>query len=274
MQAIVRYALCFFLAVFMMAFAFSHEAEAKRFGGGRSVGSAPRISSPSQNAFRPQQNFMRNQQRQGGFFSGFGGVLTGFFAGSLLGSLFSGHGFSAGSLGLFDLLIFGLLGYLLYRLFFRKTTPHYSSPNTTFFASQHTASAWDNLDHDTDYAQQAPSFDVEEFLQGAKILFTRMQDSWAKRDIDDIARFTSQDVLREIQAQYAADPQPETIAVYSVHAELLSAEDFNQSTIADVLFRADMMENATRHTVSEAWRFIRSPQSNNMWILHGIQNLD
>ena len=258
----------------MTSFAFTHDAEAKRFGGGRSIGSAPRMSAPSQNSFRPQQNFTRNQQRQGGFFSGFGGIFTGFLAGSLLGSLLSGHGFAAGSFGLFDLLIFGLLAYLLYRFFFRKTAPQYSSPNTTFFASQNTSSAWDNLAHDTEYTQQAPSFNVEEFLQGAKILFTRMQDSWAKRDIDDIARFTSQEVLREIQAQYATDPQPETIAVYSVHAELLSAEDFNQSTIADVLFRADIMENSTRHTISEAWRFIRSPQSNNMWILHGIQSLD
>jgi Tim44-like domain. len=49
--------------------------------------------------------------------------------------------------------------------------------------------------------------DEQEFLTGAKALYTRLQASWDRRDIDDIRQFTSPEVHEEIARQATLDPR-------------------------------------------------------------------
>ena len=46
-------------------------------------------------------------------------------------------------------------------------------------------------------------FNQEEFLRGAKMAYTRLQESWDRRDLDDIAQFATPAVLTELRAKYA-----------------------------------------------------------------------
>ena len=44
-------------------------------------------------------------------------------------------------------------------------------------------------------------------MKGAKAVYTRLQNSWDKRDLEDIRHFTSKEVWEEINRQAQEDPQ-------------------------------------------------------------------
>ncbi len=112
------------LAIPLMCFGLNtvvvDDAEARRFGGGRSIGkqsgsmfnrSATRPRSPSQQAASAKNQQVRQQMSQRG---GFMGLLGGLALGGLLGALFFGGAFE--NLNFLDLLVFGGLAYLLFRM--------------------------------------------------------------------------------------------------------------------------------------------------------------
>ena len=71
-------------------------------------------------------------------------------------------------------------------------------------------------------------FDAEEFLRGAKMAYTRLQNAWDKRDMDDIAQFTSSAVQHAVREQMEADPKPSTTEILLVNAQLLGVADEGQ----------------------------------------------
>ncbi len=118
-----------FLATIMMSITLVmggiSEAEAKRFGGRGSFGGKSSFSSPyrrstsskptrsasQQKAYNQNQTARQNMSRRGGLM----GMLGGLALGGLLGSLFFGGAFEG--FNFMDILIFGGIAYLLYRIF-------------------------------------------------------------------------------------------------------------------------------------------------------------
>ncbi len=100
------------------------DAEAKRFGGGKSFGSRPshstpfkRSTTPTRPSQRQQAAQQQNAQRQAQLANrgGMWGMLGGLALGGLLGALFFGGAFE--NLNFLDIAIFALIAFLLYRLF-------------------------------------------------------------------------------------------------------------------------------------------------------------
>jgi len=101
------------------------EAQAKRFGGARSFGGKSAFSSPyrrstsslparsagQKKAYNQNQAARQNMSRRGGLM----GMLGALALGGLLGSLFFGGAFE--NFNFMDILVFGGIAYLLYRLF-------------------------------------------------------------------------------------------------------------------------------------------------------------
>jgi Uncharacterized protein conserved in bacteria len=119
-------------------------------------------------------------------------------------------------------------------------------------------------------------FDREEFLRGAKMLYTRLQESWDKRDVDDIATFTTQAILSEVKAQAQADPAPSQTEILLVNASLVSAVRDGNDDVVTVFFDVLLRENQDADTpsqVRELWHFIRPSGSTQSWRLDGIQQV-
>src|SRR5438045_656018 len=96
------------LLTFITVGLFAQEAEAKRFGGGRSFGVSRSSSSFSRPVSNGQQQFSRSQIGQNASpMSRWLGPLAGLAAGGLLASLFMSHGIGSGILSW--LLVGGLL---------------------------------------------------------------------------------------------------------------------------------------------------------------------
>jgi predicted lipid-binding transport protein (Tim44 family) len=118
-------------------------------------------------------------------------------------------------------------------------------------------------------------FDAEDFLRGAKMAYTRLQASWDKRDLDDIAEFAGPAVMKEVRAQTEADPAPSTTEVLLINARLLSVAKEGGAERAtvffDVLLREDPQAQATTQA-REVWHFARGEGES--WKLDGIQQVE
>jgi len=121
-------------------------------------------------------------------------------------------------------------------------------------------------------------FNVPEFLEGAKTVFARLQHSWDRRDLNDIALFTTPGVLEEIRKQAEADPNPAKTEVLLINARLVEFREEAADTVASVYFDVLLREDAAAERpkqVREVWHFSRptgSPDAN--WRLEGIQQME
>ena len=307
------FALC---AAFLAAFLLSMPdlAEAKRLGGGRSF-SGSTMSRPSTGGYSggfggSTMNRQAVPMNRGSVSGGamampsgtgmFGGMMGGLLAGSLIGSMLGGSssagaaGASAGSggAGLLDLLILLGFGYIVLRLFRRRPrNAPYGNPMQRDYSNDYVrgsngqpqfGSAWDRLRSQpqsagyTRTAYRPADFDEQEFLQGAKAAYMRMQASWDRRDLDDIASFATEDAMRVFRRQAQEDPEPGLTEILNVNAEVVEVRDMGDirqgSVVVDALMRED--QNAARpEQVREMWHFVCSRTGGDTWKLDGIDQL-
>jgi predicted lipid-binding transport protein (Tim44 family) len=264
-------------------------ADARRMGGGRSFGSKPKYQrsapAPVQNPASPgmSQNQAVGQRPQASpsFFGGrFGGMVGGLLMGGLIGSLLFGGGQGVGGPGLLDILFIGGGVFLLFRfLRSRKmATQSQAHPGPMMFESGSTQ-GWQNMGVPVEAMQPSlPSgFNEEEFLNGARAMYIRLQESWDKRDIEDIRLFTSPEVFAEIQSQAKDDPRPSKTELLLINLRLIEVRELEGQTIATVLFDVMMREDQDRvsNQVRELWHFSRdSARPDSFWTLEGIQQVE
>lgn len=300
-KALSAFAIVLSLSAFG-TFSAPDDADAKRFGSSRSIGrtttvrpSAPSgVTTSNQQSFQ-QQRAMNNNggaavMNRGGMF---GGLLGGLLAGSLIGSLFSGHGFAGGG-GFLDIIIIALIAFLGYKFLkgrrqnqesgqtYRQDTSYQNFgqdfQNQQNYSGQ-TGSAWDNLSSARPQAEQndqvPASFNTEEFLEGAKKLYVRMQESWDMRDMNDIKQFTAPSMHREIEELFKEDPNPSKTELLLINASVLEVKevgDYEQvAVLFDVLMKEQEKEN--NEQVKEIWNFSRNKKDNSSWLLDGIQQI-
>ncbi|CAK7050142.1 MAG: hypothetical protein DESF_02106 [Desulfovibrio sp.] len=284
-------------------------AEAARMGGGRSFGSKPFMSTPAQKPAMRQDTPSATRQPsaqaqaapqapRAGMFGGMGGLFGGLLAGTLIGSLLGGHGFAGG--GFMDIILIGLLAFLGLKLFARFRNrqasatagghgQHADAYNDRMQGMQREtteSNGWDVLRGNSQgaaaHAAAGPNipmpegFDVDEFLRGAKMAYTRLQNSWDKRDMDDISQFTSSAVQHAVREQMDADPNPSNTEILLVNAQLLGVENEGNEQFAQVFFDVLMRESPDQQapsTVREVWHFMR-PVQGGSWKLDGIQQVE
>jgi predicted lipid-binding transport protein (Tim44 family) len=216
-----------------------------------------------------------------------GGMLGGMLMGGLIGSLLFGGGHAWGGPGLLDLVLIGGGLFLLFR-FLRARRMAADSPAAGGALSfdRGPSQGWGTSGYDpsagapTATAEQPvlpPGFDAPEFLKGAKVMYTRMQASWDKRDLDDIRQFTSSEVFEEIRRQAQADPTPGKTELLLVNPRILEVRENDGQTIASVLYDVMMRENREEMTkqVRELWHFSRPTNTPDaFWALEGIQQVE
>lgn len=295
----------FFLLFATCAITMPDYSEAARLGGGRSFGSKPamRAPAPQPQVQRPAQSAQQQRATQAqqparkGFLGGMGGILGGLLAGTLIGSLLSGTGFSGG--GFLDILLIGLLVFFGLKLFARRRASApapaaaagadggmmrapmpQQAPAQEDFTHAGSQDAWGSLRSDAPSEEQPQAnipagFDSDEFLRGAKMAYTRLQASWDKRDLADIAQFTTPAVQEAIREQMAQEPDPSRTEIMLVNAQLLEVADDGANQRAQVYFDVLLRESPDQPTPTNAreiWHFVRE-QNGGMWRLDGIQQI-
>ncbi len=283
------------ITLFSLAFLLDGLAEARRLGGGRSFGSRPSYQRSYDKPVAPQRQQPSQAQpqqglagRPGGLFGGFGGMLGGLLMGGLLGSLlFGGMGGLTGP-GLLDILVIAGGLYLLLRYLRARKTAAQSAgasyyeagiPSTRDRAAG--GMAWGGAAPQVDEAvvpRIPPGFQVDEFMKGAKAAYNRLQDSWNRRDLEDIRQFTSPEMWEEIRRQAAEEPDSGKTEILLVNAKLLEVRSEGEDTVATVYFDVLMRENPDEERprqVREVWHFSRNAKvPGSFWRLEGIQQME
>lgn len=272
-----------FLTVFLMVGLTVPDAEARRMGGGKSFGSAPmHKSQPAQRQTPQQQATPRNQQQNPAASSGASrwlGPLAGIAAGGLLAAMLFGDGFQG--LQLFDILIFGLIAFALFKLFRRRSAPvmqrqphpaggPVAAPQQQNWPTQG-ATAQPVAQPMT---MDAPAwFDANSFLKGAEEHFYTLQRHWRDGDTAGMAEYLDPAVLQQLLAERGDNPPSSNGFVEQLEVRLEGIEQRDGRTIATVGFTgldrdfpADEGEQ-----FDESWRLERADGDNQPWIICGIR---
>lgn len=211
--------------------------------------------------------------------------------GGLIGSLLFGGMHSWGGPGLLDVLLIGGALFFVYRIVKARRLATQEAGNAVFSAGLGSQENWGSpgspgyvpaqgmpTSAHAEEVKIPKDFDQEDFMKGAKAVYTRLQNSWDKRDLEDIRQFTSNEVLEEIKRQAQGDPRPSKTDILRVNATLLEVATSNSRTVASVLFDVMMRESKEEDIakeVREIWHFSKNdsdPQS--FWVLEGLQQVE
>ncbi|MGN5519892.1 TIM44-like domain-containing protein [Halopseudomonas sp. Lyrl_26] len=273
-----------FFAVFLMVGLTVPDAEARRMGGGKSFGAAPmHKSQPAQRQQAPQQATPRNQQTNPAATSGASrwlGPLAGIAAGGLLAAMLFGDGFQG--LQLFDILIFGLLAFVLFKLFSRRSAPvmqRQPHPAGGPVPAPQQQPVWPSQSASAQPAaapvtMDAPAwFDADSFLKGAEEHFYTLQRHWRDNDVAGMAEYLDPALLQQMLAERSANPPSSNGFVEQLEARLEGIEQREGRTIATVGFTGVDREFPTDEGehFDESWRLERADGDNQPWIICGIR---
>ena len=260
------------------------DADARRFGGGKSFGkqryqqSAPR--NLSQQKAAPQKSATANQR--GSARTGMMGVLGGLALGGLLGAMFFGGAFEG--INMFDIMVIaGVLG-LIYLLMRGRQPMNYAGQYGQPGQARNYADADDLSDYDQVVGGQMlrPRIDEKHFLAAARDIYLRMQKAWDSGDIEDIRRFCTAEIADRIEQQMR--PGANNTEVAALNAEILDSWIESDLEWVAIQFTAMLREQSLDEAgstiedqsseVHETWIFKHDPNSDDpTWFLAGIQQM-
>jgi len=286
-----------FLSLFAVFLAFAlpmQDAEAKRFGGGKSFGfqrdnPSQRQATPRRNADVPpaQQNPAGGAAAQAGKRSWMG-PIAGLAAGLGLAALAShlGLGEEFANLLLIALAVmaviflFKWLGRGRQQPGMQRGMQYAGAGNATGNVPAYNPAPAAPLPGSVAAAAQSAAGDLpagldeEAFTRQAKLNFLRLQAAYDAGNLDDIREFTSPEMFAEIRLQLAergdADQQTD---VLNLDALVLEALEEDNRYIVSVRFTGLIREekDAPATDFNEIWHLTRPSQGKQGWVVAGIQ---
>ncbi len=264
----------------------SLDANAKRFGGGKSAGSAPihqtRQATPNTPAAAPTAPGRAPAAASGD--SRWLGPLAGLAAGGLLASMFMGDGFEG--FQIMDFLIIALIAFLVFRFIAarrRQQQPHMAMPgNAPMQREVHGQAAQPNIFGGSAAPAAAPSpvinapawFNEQSFLAAARNHFQSLQQHWDANEMDKIAEFVTPQMLEFLKRERAelGDGFQSTY-IDNLDVQLDGVDERDDRTDATLTFRG-VSKNSRfdqGEQFSESWHMVRAKGENQPWLVAGIR---
>lgn len=123
-------------------------------------------------------------------------------------------------------------------------------------------------------------FDTDAFVRSARSQFVRLQAAFDKREIEDLREFTSPHMFDELSRDLAERGEAtQSTDVVSLNAEFAGTDRFganNQFEIASVRFSGLLRESPQPEpqAFEEIWNFTRPADRSSGWVLAGIQQVE
>jgi predicted lipid-binding transport protein (Tim44 family) len=257
------------------------DADARRLGGGRSVGvqrnvTAPPASTPA----KPAQQQAAPQQQSGqpaaqpSRWGMLGGILGGLALGGLLGYLFGGN-------GLLGLLVIAALAIgavaLIRSLARRRAAPPMQLAgmgNETLAAPPPSQAVGIGAAPAPGAAAAIPAgFDAAGFLRAAKTNFIKLQLANDSGRLDEIREFTTREMFDELRADLQSAGQQTDVV--NLNADLLELATERDRYWASVRFSGMVRETPGTEPVGfeEVWNLVKPADGSSGWLLAGIQQM-
>jgi len=273
------------LSIFMalcISLTFALDAHAKRFGGGKSFGSAPSHQTrqaPQQTQAAPNQAGRQTPAAASGA-SRWLGPLAGLAAGGLLASMFMGDGFEG--IQFMDILIFGLIAFLLFRFLAarrRQQQPAMAghAPMQRDMPQQPATSIFGGSAAPVAAAPviNAPAwFNEQSFVAAAREHFLSLQQHWDANEMDKISEFVTPQLLGFLKQERAeiGDAYQSTY-IDDLQIQLDGVDDDAEKTTATLTFTGTAKTSRfdQGEPFSESWRMERAQGENQPWLVAGIR---
>lgn len=257
-------------------------AEARRFGGGGSIGKQRTMSAPVQKspaaapAATPAQPAVPPQPAGNRWL----GPLAGLAIGAGLGALFAHFGMGEG-IGSFLMIMLAVVAVMfIVSMFRRKQEPamQYAGAGAPYGGAQEPLqqSYGGNVTVPVAATNIPADFPVESFLRSAKTSFIRLQAANDRKDLDDIREYTTPEMFAEVSMQLQErGNEPQKTDVVLVNAELLEVNTENSLAIACVRMSGQLRENnGAPESFDEIWHVQKNLKDDrSVWLLAGIQQV-
>ena len=260
---------------------FSLDADARRFGGGKSFGSMKHRQTQQQQQKPAATQAPGKQAAAAGARPGIGGMLMGLAAGGLLASMFMGGAFEG--LQIMDMLIFGLIAFVIFKLIAsrRRQMPQAATaggpamqreahtPTQNIFGSTASAAAT------VKPVINAPAwFNESSFLQAAEGHFNSLQQHWDANEMEQIAQFVTPEMLTFLTNERSSlGDEMQSTYIDDLSLQLDGVDEENGVTIATLTFHgvAKTSRFDQGEAFSESWRMERQQGDNQPWLIAGIR---
>ena len=262
---------------------FAVEAEAKRLGGGGSIGKQRSMSQQQMQrppAAAPAPTAPAAPAPAGNKWLG---PLAGLAIGAGLGALFAGSGMGGAMGGILMAILAAVAVMFVISMFRKKQAAQpmqyagagapYSPPPVMEPVQQGSG-----LSAAPVAAANIPaSFPVDAFIRSAKTSFIRLQAANDRKDLNDIREYTTPEMYAEISMQIQErDNTPQKTDVTSVNAELIEVAEEGDIAIASVRLSGQLVENgAAPEHFDEIWHVQKNLRDDKaVWLLAGIQQVN
>ncbi len=249
------------------------DAEARRFGGGRSIGAQRNVTAPpAQTPAKPAQQQAAPAQQGAPASSPTGSrwapILGGLALGGILGYLFGGSGL----LGLLLLALLAIGAVVGVRALMQRRA---ESPRPVQFAGmRETVSVpmRNELPASASQARVPAGFDAAGFLRAAKHNFLRLQAANDAGQLEEIRDFTTEELYQELKGELGQKGETE---VLGLEADLLEIATEGERHWASVRFAGMVREahDAAPEPFAEVWNLVKPADGSSGWLLAGIQQM-
>jgi len=248
------------------------DADARRIGGGRSVGAQRSVTAPPASTPAKPAQQQAAPQAQPSRWGMLGGILGGLALGGLLGYFFGGNGL--GGLLLLAVLavavVFGLRALARRRAESARPMQLAGFGDETVAApppSQSTGMAAANT------SRVPAGFDTAGFLRAAKMNFIKLQMANDAGRIDEVREFTTPQLYDELRRD-TPDGVQQTDVV-ALNADLLEVASEKDQYWASVRFSGMVRETPGTQPVGfeEVWNLVKPADGSSGWLLAGIQQM-
>ena len=260
------------------------DAEAKRLGGGRSVG-MQRQAVPTQQAARPAQQQAAPAGTQAAApRNSWLGPIAGLAAGIGLAALFSHLGLGEGMANIAMIVLLAMAALFVFRLLFRRNANAPGNQSMRYAGGPDQGGGpvpMPQAHLPSSSASGTPAaipadFDAESFLRVAKLNFIRLQAANDVKNLEDIREFTTPEMFAEIKLQMEErGPGAQQTDVVQLNAELAEVVTEGRQHVASVRFSGLIREEADAPAApfDELWILTNSVGGDRGWVIAGIQQL-
>jgi predicted lipid-binding transport protein (Tim44 family) len=257
------------------------DAEARRLGGGRTVGAQRNVTAPpAQTPAKPAQQAQQGQPAQGQqaapAASGgrWAGILGGLAIGGLLGYLFGGSGL----MGFLLIALLAIAAVVAVRALMQRRQEsrpvQFAGMRETVDMTPARPASGAAL---TRSAGVPAGFDASSFLRGAKTNFLKLQAANDAGRIEEVREFTTDELYEALKAEAPGEMSGgrQHTEITGLEADLLELATEGDRHWASVRFSGTVREaaDAAPEPFNEVWNLVKPADGSSGWLLAGIQQM-
>jgi predicted lipid-binding transport protein (Tim44 family) len=278
-----------FLSLIMVVFvslSAVESAEAKRFGSG-GFGKAFKTS-PFKKA-SPQKTAPKNAEANKSSLAGnaarrpgMGGLMGGLLAGGMFAYLLGNGAFEG--LQFMDILLFGLIGFVLFKLFLGRKVPAVNGVNGQGYNrqayNQHNPIGAgferSNLDASSGSSNETPmdipaEFDIAGFANRGLEHYKLVHKAWDQGDMSIVKEYLHESLLDQLQAERSLQAEVLSNEVLDLTADVVRSEVEDRIHTVSLLFRGRMkdLQANQEHGIYDLWHLQQTNDGD--WLIIGIE---